>query len=73
MTTSTPGARSASSPREIVLREYIEKDGGYWQYWCCSVPPDGTVFQVLDSEWGHEEGCPDPVRYIYEWELSKGK
>jgi len=62
-----------SRVRKVTLREYVPKGGGYWQYWIGSVPPEGVPFRVLDSEWGHEDGCPDPVRYIYEWELARAK
>jgi hypothetical protein len=58
--------------RKLVLREYKEENGGYWQYWYGSVPPAGARFRVTESEWGHEDGCPDPVRYITGWELADG-
>jgi hypothetical protein len=58
--------------RKLVLREYIERDGGYWQYWYGAVPPEGTRYRVLDEAWGREPACPDLVRYIYDWELARG-
>ena len=60
-----------SPVRKVELREYLAANG-YWQYWLCPVPPDGVPFVVTDSEWGTEGDCPDPVRYIYGWELSRG-
>lgn len=59
--------------RKIVLREYTKADGGYWQYWLVSPPPDGVAFFVTESEWGCEGDCPDPVRYITDWELARGQ
>lgn len=61
-----------SRVRNIVARDWTDDNGGYWTYWAGSVPPDGERYFVLDAEWGHEDGCPDPVRYIHEWELARG-